>query len=90
MPKTRSTPKPPMSLATFQDDELLLASEVAQVLRISRSTIYDLMRSGRLPCVEISRGLSRACRRWRVGDVRALISGVSPPNQPANRARARR
>ena len=54
-------------------DDLLKAKDVAQMLAVAPSTVYDLTRRGVLPCVVVSRGASRACRRWRRADIAALI-----------------
>lgn len=39
------------------DDPLLTAEEMAEVLRLPVSTIYDLARTGRLPPLKIGRAL---------------------------------
>lgn len=39
------------------DDQLLTAEEVAELLRLAVSTIYDLARTGRLPHLRIGRAL---------------------------------
>jgi excisionase family DNA binding protein len=47
-----------MSDATVPlDDQLLTAEEVAELLRLPTSTIYDLARTGRLPHLKIGRAL---------------------------------
>ncbi len=42
----------------MRDDELLTVAEVMARLRLGRSTVYDLIRSRRLPSITIGR-----CRR---------------------------
>lgn len=51
----------PVSLATVR--------EVAAFLSLSRSKVYQLMQSGRLPYVQLDK-----CRRIRWEDVEALIA----------------
>ena len=51
------------------DHQLLTADEVAELLRLPVSTIYDLARTGRLPHLKIGRALGSAGaiskRTWR-------------------------
>lgn len=54
-------------------ERLLLASEVADLLRVSRSTVYEWARLGLLPSVVLRQGRGRAVRRWRPEDIKALI-----------------
>lgn len=64
--------KPPDSPAA--DDALLTAADVADRLRIARSTVYELSRTGELPSIVLSRGLRRAgVRRWHARDVDAFV-----------------
>ncbi|MFD8302972.1 helix-turn-helix domain-containing protein [Streptomyces sp. NPDC059690] len=51
------------------DDTLLTVPEVMARLRLGRSTVYDLIRSRRLPSITIGR-----CRRIPVWAVRDFIS----------------
>jgi excisionase family DNA binding protein len=44
-------------LAVPLDDRLLTAEDVAELLRLPVSTIYDLARTGRLPHLRIGRAL---------------------------------
>ena len=48
---------------------LATVSQVADYLALSRSKVYQLMHSGRLPYVKLGR-----CRRIRWADVEALIT----------------
>lgn len=65
--------QPGRSAAVDEDLELLTAEEVASLLRVARSTVYELSRVGGLRSVVISRGLARSCRRWTKSDVRKYI-----------------
>jgi excisionase family DNA binding protein len=49
--------------------QLLTADEVADLLRVGRSTVYEWARRGDLPCVVLRQGNGRAVRRW---EARAL------------------
>ena len=48
--------------------ELLTPDEAADILRLSRSTIYELLRTGALPSLRIRRS-----RRVRTDAIRAFI-----------------
>lgn len=52
---------------------LLTAADVADLLQVGRSTIYEWSRRGDLPCVVLRRGRGRAVRRWAPSDVEAFI-----------------
>lgn len=43
---------------------LLKATEVADLLRVSRSCVYKLTRMRLLPCVRVTEGAVRSQRRW--------------------------
>jgi excisionase family DNA binding protein len=43
------------------DSRLLTAGDVAELLRVPVSTVYELARSGRLPCLRIGRAV-RFCQ----------------------------
>jgi excisionase family DNA binding protein len=51
------------------DAELLTADDVAGLLRVPKSTVYELARTGRLPCLRIG----RAVRFYR-GQLEAHLS----------------
>jgi len=56
--RCRDDPEPIMSEAIVPlDHQLLTAEEVAELLRLPVSTIYDLARTGRLPHLRIGRAL---------------------------------
>jgi excisionase family DNA binding protein len=50
------------------DDELLTVEQVADILKLGRTSIYELMASGDLPSVKINR-----CRRVLRSDLNAYI-----------------
>ncbi|WP_093799839.1 helix-turn-helix domain-containing protein [Streptomyces sp. Wb2n-11] len=54
----------------MHDDELLTVAEVMARLRLGRSTVYDLLRTGQLASVTIGR-----CRRIPVIALRDFIAG---------------
>jgi excisionase family DNA binding protein len=59
---------------------LLTASEVADLLRVGRSTVYEWSRIGSLPCVVLRHGRGRSVRRWEPAAVEAFIAaGRSQP-----------
>ena len=37
--------------------EIVTAAELAELLRISKWTVYELARSGRIPCIKIGRSV---------------------------------
>lgn len=51
------------------DDELLTIEQVAEILKIGRTTVYEEMNSGALPSVTI-----RRCRRVLRSDLNAYIT----------------
>ncbi|MBK3642982.1 helix-turn-helix domain-containing protein [Streptomyces sp. MBT33] len=53
----------------MHDDELLTVAEVMARLRLGRSTVYDLIRTRRLPSVTIGR-----CRRIPASALSAFIA----------------
>ena len=55
----------------MSDIELLTRQQVEKFLGIRRSTVYKLMREGRLPTpIQISRG----CVRWRRSELEECIN----------------
>ncbi|WP_367124841.1 helix-turn-helix domain-containing protein [Streptomyces phytohabitans] len=54
----------------MRDEELLTVPEVMLRLKVGRSTVYDLIRTHRLPSLTIGR-----CRRIPASAVRDFISG---------------
>lgn len=55
------------------EDDLLTVEEVARTLRVTRKAVYDLMRSKRLPYVQI--GLQRG-RRIRRSALESFLKGA--------------
>lgn len=55
------------------DDELLTVMEVARTLKVTRKAVYDMMRSGRLPYVQL--GISRG-RRIRKSVLESFLKGA--------------
>jgi len=63
--------------------ELLTAREVAQILRLRPSTVFDAAARGKLPCLRIWRGQRRSLVRFRRTDIDALLHpGPPKPVQP--------
>ena len=54
--------------ASFQNEKLLKAKEVAELLNVSRAMSYHLMQSGQIPVVRINRAV-----RVKPGDLRSFI-----------------
>src|SRR3954453_2466122 len=66
------------------DPLLLTPEEAATILRIGRTTIYALMKSGELHPVHIG----RSCRLPRV-ELERYVNRLQPPPPPRGRARRR-
>jgi hypothetical protein len=64
-----------------QSELLLTAREVAQILRLKPSTVFDAAARGKLPCVRLWRGKRKSVVRFRRKDIIALVEG-SPIEQP--------
>lgn len=58
----------------LDEQALLTDSELAGVLRVSRSTVSRAARDGRIPLVPVY-VLGRSGRRWRSSDVAAYVAG---------------
>ena len=54
------------------DQEFLTIQEVAQLLRISESTVRSYIRNGQLPCLKLGAGRSAAVRVRRI-DIDELV-----------------
>jgi excisionase family DNA binding protein len=52
---------------------LLMAAEVASLLRVSRSCVYKLARMEQLPAIRVTQGTLRCQRRWREAEVLAYL-----------------
>jgi excisionase family DNA binding protein len=56
-------------------DQLLTGEQVAEILHVSRSFAYTLMKRGEIPTIRIG-----AAVRVRLEDLKAYIQGI--PNEP--------
>ncbi len=57
------------SKQSFDDgDQLLTVEQVCDILRVSRSKVYAMIRRGELPCVHMGRAL-----RLLSSDIRAFV-----------------
>jgi len=63
-------------------EPLLMASEVARILKVKTVTVHAAATDGRLPCVRVWQGKRRALLRFRRRDIEALIA-----NRPESRRR---
>lgn len=59
---------------------LLTVNEAAAVLRVSRSTAYGLVRSGKLKSIEVGR--SRRIPRHALYEFAGIMPPSSPPQEP--------
>ncbi len=59
--------------ATSTLRQLLTGEDVAALLRVGRSTVYEWARRGDLPSVVLRRGRGRSVRRWEPAAVEAFI-----------------
>lgn len=67
--------------------ELLTSADLMALLKISEATLWRKVKSGLIPAPESICGL----KRWRAGEIAALISPISAPGAkpiPRNRVRA--
>ncbi len=55
---------------------LLTAKEVADLLRLAPSTVFDAAARGDLPCVRLWRGRRKSLLRFVRSDIEALIGGA--------------
>lgn len=58
--------------------QLLTAKEVADILRVSPSTIYYAASRGDIPCIRPWRGKRKSFLRFRRADIEALIAHKPP------------
>lgn len=62
-------------------EQLLTAKEVADLLRLAPSTVFDAATRGKLPCVRLWRGRRKSVLRFRRSDIEDLIRRGHPlPN----------
>ncbi len=71
------------------DDQLITAEEVAHLLRIKLSTVYDAVAKGRLPAVRLWRGRRRSLIRFRRDEIEELLRKRSCPVKESTRSRTR-
>lgn len=57
------------------DNRLLRANEVAELLALGKSKVYDLMSSGRLPSIQID-----GARRFKMSEVKKLMENGARPD----------
>ena len=56
-------------------EQLLTAKEVADLLRLAPSTVFDAAARGDLPCVRLWRGRRKSVLRFRRSDIESLMEG---------------
>jgi excisionase family DNA binding protein len=59
--------------------QLLTVDEVAAQLKKHRNTVYQLIRDGEMPCVDVSRKGGRATLRVREEDLREWLAARHRP-----------
>ena len=59
--------------------ELLTAEEVADLLRVKASTVYDAVTRGRMPAVRLWTGRRRSLLRFRREDIEQFIRDKTIP-----------
>ena len=59
-------------------EQLLTAKEVADLVRLSPSTVFDAAARGDLPCVRLWRGRRKSVVRFRRSDIERLIEVGAP------------
>ena len=57
----------------MSDEPLLTAKDVATLLNIRKSTVYDAVEKGRLPAVSLWKGKRRTFLRFRRSDIEEFI-----------------
>ena len=57
----------------MNQENLLKAEDVASILQIKTSTVYDAVAKGRIPCIRLWRGQRRSLIRFRADDIEKLI-----------------
>ena len=63
-------------------EHLLTAREVAALLRLAPSTVFDAAARGDLPCVRLWRGRRKSLLRFRRQDIEELVRRGSPLPSP--------
>jgi excisionase family DNA binding protein len=63
-------------------DQLLTVKEVADLLRLAPSTVFDAAARGDLPCVRLWKGRRKSLLRFRREQIERLMNeGMTPRNQ---------
>lgn len=62
-------------------DDLMVAEEVAHVLRLKPATVYQAAADGRIPCVRLWEGRRRAVIRFRRSDIEKLLRDGFPSGE---------
>jgi excisionase family DNA binding protein len=66
----------------MERDPLLTASQVAELLNIKKSTVYEAALKGRLPAVPLWKNKRRTFLRFRRSDIEKFINEHAiPPRQ---------
>lgn len=60
-------------MASDLDEDLMVAEEVGEVLRLKPSTVYQAAADGRIPCVRLWEGRRRAVIRFRRRDIEEFL-----------------
>jgi excisionase family DNA binding protein len=81
-------------VASESETTLLTVAEVAELLRLRPSTIYQAANQGRIPCVQVLRGAKKRVIRFRRIDIEALLTPSTTientsPRTPSTPGRAR-
>lgn len=84
-------------IGSASDDQTIGAAELASLLGVSRDHVYDMIREGRIPAVDVTRKKRR--RRaassyrptWkiRIGDYRSFVAGETPRRAESPKPRGR-
>ena len=59
--------------------QLWVAEQVARLLNLKTSTVYDAASKGRIPCVRLWQGRRRSVLRFRPEEITRLIEERSKP-----------
>ncbi len=54
-------------------EDLLIAEEVGEMLRLKASTVYQAAADGRIPCIRLWEGRRRPVVRFRRSDIDTLL-----------------
>ena len=59
-------------------DALMVAEEVAELLRLKPATVYEAAADGRIPCVRLWKGRRKAVVRFRREEIEKLLQAGLP------------